>query len=47
MDSGAPVAMPASPDLEVEGAVDLILLGAEDRSKIFGHSSSFEKTSKF
>lgn len=39
----AAVAVPAGPDLVVEGAVDLVLLGAEDGGEEVGHfySSSF------
>jgi len=37
VDPGAPVTMTASPDLEIEGAVDFVLLSAEDGSQILGH----------
>lgn len=37
MEAGAPVAVAARADLEVEGAVDAVLLGAEDRSQVLRH----------
>jgi hypothetical protein len=38
VDAGAAVAMAAGADLEVEGAVDAVLLGAEDGSEMLRHS---------
>jgi hypothetical protein len=39
MQAGAAIAMAASADLEVEGAVDAILLSAEDGSQVLRHGS--------
>lgn len=38
VEARAPVAMSASSDLEVEGAVNPVLLCAEDRCQVLGHS---------
>lgn len=37
MEAGAPVAVATGADLEVEGAVDTVFLGAEDRSQVLRH----------
>lgn len=37
VEAGAAVAMPASADLEVEGAVNSVLLGAENRRQVLRH----------
>ena len=37
VDARATVSMPACPDLEVEGAVHPVLLGAEDGSEVLRH----------
>ena len=40
VDPRAPVAVGAGAHLEEEGAVDLVLLGAEDTRQIFCHSAA-------
>ena len=37
VEPGAAVSMSAGPDLEVEGAVDPVFLGAEDGSEVLRH----------
>lgn len=37
VEPGAPVAVPAGPDLEVEGAIHPVLLSPEYRSQVFRH----------
>jgi len=37
VDPGAAIAVTAGPDLEVEGAIDFVLLGTENGSQVLGH----------
>lgn len=37
MEPRAPIAVPTRADLEIEWAIDAVLLGAEDRSQVLRH----------
>ena len=42
VDPGAPLSVAARADLEVEGAIDLVLLSAEDGGQVLGHREPLE-----
>ena len=44
METGATITMTASPNLEVERAVDPILLSAKDGSQVLRHDSTLRLT---